>query len=240
MTGSSDWGIRLHQLSEWGFDFSSRRLSNSEGQEDRASFVRGKKTIEPEHPNGLEFVTAKQCCRDGMHHSRMASIGQGTEDGVNEDAGMGAGSRCYVCSHRGHKELVRSLWLGENVVLSGSYDHTIKVSFDVPVRDRQEGLRAAFFTTDLGSQDGCITKRPSQLACGASVQRCWRPDKGREHGSGSGKQIPGDWHAFILQMSDQFWFLAPAANHHLGLWVWFGYQFCRNVIVVTAFSCLNV
>jgi hypothetical protein len=187
VTGSSDWGIRLHQLSEWGFDFSSRRLSNSEGQEDRASFVRGKKTIEPEHPNGLEFVTAKQCCRDGMHHSRMASIGQGTEDGVNEDAGMGAGSRCYVCSHRGHKELVRSLWLGENVVLSGSYDHTIKVSSMCRyVTGRKAYALHAFLNTDLGSQDGCITERSSQLACGPSVQRRGRPDKGREHGSGSG------------------------------------------------------
>lgn len=71
-----------------------------------------------------------------MHHSRMASLGgqvQGMDmeggpvgAGMNNEETAGGPTRCYVCSHRGHKELVRSLWLGENVVLSGSYDHSIK------------------------------------------------------------------------------------------------------------------
>lgn len=139
VTGSSDWGVRLHQLSEWGFDFTSQPSEDTPGEnrpEDRASFVKGRTLIEPEHPNGLEFVTAQQCCRDGMHHSRMASLGgqvQGMDmeggpvgAGMNNEETAGGPTRCYVCSHRGHKELVRSLWLGENVVLSGSYDHSIK------------------------------------------------------------------------------------------------------------------
>ena len=38
-------------------------------------------------------------------------------------------TKCGRCFNRGHTELVRSLHLGEEVMLSGSYDSTIRVSF---------------------------------------------------------------------------------------------------------------
>lgn len=34
---------------------------------------------------------------------------------------------CARCHNQGHTELVRSVWLGESVMLSGSYDSTVKV-----------------------------------------------------------------------------------------------------------------
>jgi len=37
-------------------------------------------------------------------------------------------TRCGRCFNRGHTEIVRSLHLGEDVILSGSYDSTVKVS----------------------------------------------------------------------------------------------------------------
>jgi hypothetical protein len=44
----------------------------------------------------------------------------------------------------------------------------------------------------------------------------------------------------ICRCLNSFCLLDPAANHHLGLWVWSGYQFCRNVIVVVASSRFQV
>ena len=35
--------------------------------------------------------------------------------------------KCARCWNRGHTELVRTLHMGENVILSGSYDMTVKV-----------------------------------------------------------------------------------------------------------------
>lgn len=239
VTGSSDWGIRLHQLSEWGFDFSSPYPSSSESesdsdlkgpkQEDRASFVKGKKTIEPEHPNGLEFVTAKQCCRDGggMHHSRMAStsIGPGNEDGVNEEPGMGAGTRCYVCSHRGHKELVRSLWLGENVVLSGSYDHTIKVSttLEIPVGSKL----IAEVSQIWDRKTGVLLKDLPNLHAGRVFSVVGDRTKAVSTGLDQVSRHERDFPAFRANPDRD----DLAAYNNLGLWVWTGYQFCRNVIV---------
>lgn len=52
----------------------------------------------------------------------------GTVENMIVDGGMPIGERCYVCRHRGHRGLVRSLWLGRDVVFSGSYDTSIKVS----------------------------------------------------------------------------------------------------------------
>ncbi len=37
------------------------------------------------------------------------------------------GTRCGRCNNRGHTELVRSLLLRDDVILSGSYDSTVKV-----------------------------------------------------------------------------------------------------------------
>lgn len=38
---------------------------------------------------------------------------------------------CTRCFNRGHTDLVRSVHLGEQVILSGSYDSTVKVSFSL-------------------------------------------------------------------------------------------------------------
>lgn len=43
--------------------------------------------------------------------------------------GVGNGSRCSRCGSRGHTDLVRSLVMQDDLVVSGSYDSTVRVCF---------------------------------------------------------------------------------------------------------------
>lgn len=122
VTGSSDWGIRLHQLSEWGFDFGkAARVDGADGVVNQSDAQhRPHRAADPEHPNGLEFIAGRNCCSEGTPHGH-SDVNQG------ETRSTSQGARCYVCHYRGHKDLVRSLWLGKDIVISGSYDSTMKI-----------------------------------------------------------------------------------------------------------------
>lgn len=135
MTGSSDNGIRLHELEEWGLSFEKDFTV-----EDIEKFRKVKADFVPEYTNGLEFIAGRKCCKESIERANWNHISEaGMMESMIVDGGMPIGERCYVCRHRGHKGLVRSLWLGQDVVFSGSYDCSIKVSYEDAGYRRQTG-----------------------------------------------------------------------------------------------------
>ncbi|KAJ9120835.1 hypothetical protein QFC22_002769 [Naganishia vaughanmartiniae] len=187
VTGSSDWGIRRHELGEWGLDIGQGIGDDTEeGEEGLASWpsesslgypaIRRKRTSgrpsvpstgikttdstitssppttgiktldissrQVNHPHGFEFRAGKGCCISTTrprflpsHQSAFAST-QATHNTQPRAGGYmgsasgtstpGGGHACFNCEKKGHTDLVRSLWLGQDVVFSGSYDSKLK------------------------------------------------------------------------------------------------------------------
>lgn len=180
VTGSSDWGIRRHELGEWGLDIGQGDKLGA-GRDDgddvassgypsirprRSSYtLRGGNTTEPvtgslattmgqleigprqvQHPHGFEFRAGRGCCiatRSRYFPVSPLTSTQPHTDGAQVGGGMfsaagfagsgsgastpGGGHACFDCEKKGHTDLVRSLWLGDDVVFSGSYDSKLKV-----------------------------------------------------------------------------------------------------------------
>lgn len=121
VTGSSDTGVRIYQLSEWGFDFTKP----SAGCQIHPTPGTGMPQIP--HPSGQEFFACRYCRSNESNRSHMPMHDLHTDAAQAGEGGQVA-LRCMVCYNRSHKGLVRSLWLGGDIVCSGSYDMTIKVS----------------------------------------------------------------------------------------------------------------
>lgn len=193
VTGSSDWGIRRHELGEWGLDIGQGVGDDpEEGDEGLASWpsesslgypaIRRKRTsVRPlvattatttadssitssssitsgvknldissrqvNHPHGFEFRAGNGCCisttrprflpsqQSAFSATQPASNTQNRAGGYMASASgtstPGGGHACFNCEKKGHTDLVRSLWLGEDVVFSGSYDSKLKVRFSL-------------------------------------------------------------------------------------------------------------
>lgn len=119
VTGSSDTSIKTFYIvqvppgskpSEFSFRDMLDLDQDSDAEDDR--LVRPQIVIQP----GVEF---KACVC-----SSSARVSQST---------------CTRCGVRDHSDLVRSLSLGEQVVLSASYDSTVKVRFDLYITDNRCG-----------------------------------------------------------------------------------------------------
>jgi hypothetical protein len=131
VTGSSDWGIRRFDLVKYGLTFA--RGSPSEPVDDMDVDVEKLQIKAPAtsrttphrvpttFDGGLEFRAGRGCC--AASRSRC--------EGYNADFEpvSSRASACLHCGKKSHTDLVRALWLGERVVVSGSYDSTIKVRF---------------------------------------------------------------------------------------------------------------
>ncbi len=119
VTGSSDWGIRRFELKDYGLDFSpivDRDEDEVEGLE-KLHIKRG--GVGTTYDPGLEFRAGPGCCTA----TRLRFDGTLDADPIGSRS-----AACLNCGKRAHSDLVRALWLGEKVVVSGSYDSTIKVS----------------------------------------------------------------------------------------------------------------
>ncbi|KAJ9105314.1 hypothetical protein QFC21_001682 [Naganishia friedmannii] len=203
VTGSSDWGIRRHELGEWGLDIGQGVGDDAteEGREGLTSWssesslgyptIRRKRNavrpsltstgvktadssitsssptaeiktldISPRqvaHPHGFEFRAGKGCCisttRPRFAPAQPAFPADQTAQNTHARAGgyigsasgtstPGGGHACFNCEKKGHTDLVRSLWLGEDVVFSGSYDSKLKFYFTFVLQawNRHTGL----------------------------------------------------------------------------------------------------
>lgn len=197
VTGSSDWGIRKHELGEWGLDIGQGQAEAEEGEGDTASseyltirrrqsatrsLAAGGNTrenlasltgavrqldISPRqvrHPHGFEFRAGQGCCiatRSRYFPSQpftSAHNGRGVAPqpmGFVNAPGSGTatpsgGHACFDCEKKGHTDLVRSLWLGDDVVFSGSYDSKLKVwSLTASCDDGSNHTSLSRFGTDI-------------------------------------------------------------------------------------------
>lgn len=179
VTGSSDWGIRRHELGEWGLDIGQGDTAINAGgyDDDGASSeypairprrpthaLRGDSTAsahtalstsmnqleigprQVQHPHGFEFRAGRGCCiatrsryfpfssltstqphGEGSHQSGGLFGATGFVGSASGASTPGGGHACFDCEKKGHTDLVRSLWLGNDVVFSGSYDSKLKV-----------------------------------------------------------------------------------------------------------------
>ncbi len=147
VTGSSDWGIREFDLCQHGLDFSplppperpgtpDDEMAALEVDDDEDDIMAGhpspvEKRVTPTiFDGGLEFRAGRGCCvvtRARLEMANATSAGQETPP--LQSGSRPALSMCLNCGKRGHTDLVRALWLGKKVVISGSYDSTIKVGW---------------------------------------------------------------------------------------------------------------
>lgn len=78
---------------------------------------------------------------------RSLEIGKSLEDGVTFSVPCGCASPrqgCLRCG-TGHTEMVRSVHLGRGVVISGSYDQSVKVRACVTTSDDRSGIVVVVF-----------------------------------------------------------------------------------------------
>ena len=68
------------------------------------------------------------------------------------------GRRCGRCLNRGHMELVRSVWLTDDVLLSGGYDGSVRVSMTLTCHDR--GRLVLSLRLGLGQGHWSCARRP--------------------------------------------------------------------------------
>jgi hypothetical protein len=192
VTGSSDWGIRKHELGEWGLDIGQGKGEADEGEGGTASSeyptIRRRQSgrslavggtarnnvgsitgavrqldISPrqvQHPHGFEFRAGQGCCiatrsryfpsqpfTPAHRHGAAQPMGFVNAPGSGTST-PGASHACFNCEKKGHTDLVRSLWLGDDVVFSGSYDSKLKVRPLTVLRDDCANL---FVCIGLGS-----------------------------------------------------------------------------------------
>jgi hypothetical protein len=132
VTGSSDWGIRRFDLVKYGLAFEddpSHAVNDVDvdvGKLEIAARETGRTRqhrVPTTFDGGLEFRAGRGCC--AASRSRFGGYNPEVEP-VQTRA-----SACLDCGKKAHTDLVRALWLGDRVVVSGSYDSTIKVRMAV-------------------------------------------------------------------------------------------------------------
>jgi hypothetical protein len=201
VTGSSDWGIRRHELGEWGLDIGQgdkqggAREDGDEGASSEYPTIRPRRSThalrgtatdstgplptamaqmeigprQVQHPHGFEFRAGRGCCiATRSRYFPLAPFtstqphGEGTQQpgGIFTNAGFagagsgastpGGGHACFDCEKKGHTDLVRSLWLGDDVVFSGSYDSKLKVGYQPSDSEVMECAKEVYrFGTDI-------------------------------------------------------------------------------------------
>ena len=185
VTGSSDWGIRRHELGEWGLDIGQGDTAGSAGENDGNSSEYP--TIRPrrishaprgdssanahtalstsmnqleigprqvQHRHGFEFRAGRGCCNaTRSRYFPLSAHGEVSQSGglygatgfmgsASGASSPGGGHACFDCEKKGHTDLVRSLWLGDDVVFSGSYDSKLKVGQSLSISQCSDILNA--------------------------------------------------------------------------------------------------
>ena len=131
VTGSSDASVKIFNLVQYPYVPGKTVIENAasdnesgdgaadddededEGESSSTQVETGRTEEKPADPNQKLFLEKQTTC----YSACICPPGLGRPNGT----------RCRRCLNRGHMELVRSVWINRDVILSGSYDGTVKV-----------------------------------------------------------------------------------------------------------------